>query len=355
MYEYHLEYNDYDSALHIDDATRPFPSKRFGLKETQCEDALITLEEHFSFIFPTATSVSPAVAAVNADITIRGNLFEIDWLDSPYDAECGGYDCITDVVIPTCGDPLNPCPLGQQQHLNSVSSQVFPAIPYDTEIIPYEIASVRIGEFNAVNFEVVNNRTLVVQVPQGVGSKLDVQVAFYSGSVCWDDIECEAPATYYYTNLARAFSYPNPAITSVSDAILPTVPPACGGVLTITGTGFYSPAEASIGSRKCLSTNVISGTQIECAYPAGVEVDLNVVVVFTSTTGTTFRAVLPSAVSYAAPVIESVTNPVVDIDGEIPITIVGSGFGAKKPRVSVGGKVCPIISFNDTEAQWSVS
>ncbi|MBL7664725.1 MAG: IPT/TIG domain-containing protein [Bacteriovoracaceae bacterium] len=139
-------------------------------------------------------------------------------------------------------------------------------------------------------------------------------------------------------SLPNAYSY-NAAPTVVS--VLPVDGPLAGGTaITITGTGFYAGATATVGGNNCTGLVVVNATTITCttaAHAAGAE---DIVV----TNADTQTDTLVGAYTYqAAPTVTSVAPAFGPITGNTPISITGTGFLAGA-SVTVGGNLCSAIN-----------
>ena len=143
-------------------------------------------------------------------------------------------------------------------------------------------------------------------------------------------------------------------------------PTAGGTVVTLTGANFFTPFQALVnGLYPCvLPSNVddvllnTSNTQFSCTLPQLTGTSL----AFSVSSGTTVT--MASALSYALPDIQSILGCMPSQDAINPgivncnrfggdlVTIVGSQFGAggrvAAARVLVGGKVCRVVSSNET-------
>jgi len=171
------------------------------------------------------------------------------------------------------------------------------------------VTSVDIGGDIATNLVVVNDTTLTVTTPAGLGAgPADVDINFQSGN---ND----------YT--ANAFTYEDVSITSVT----PSSGPLNGGTtVTILGNHFAAPTTVMFGGIQGTSVNIIDSQTLsvitppeQSGTPGPVDVELEV-------TDALAYAALSSGFTYVQPTATSITPATGPIYGGTSITINGSGF-----------------------------
>jgi hypothetical protein len=121
-------------------------------------------------------------------------------------------------------------------------------------------------------------------------------------------IACEGNVSYptNYRITVSCDGTPGPTTPTVS-GIAPTSGPLAGGtVVTITGTGFSSPATVRFGTTSSLNPQVISGTQINATSPAHIAGVVNITV--TTSLGTSATSPDDRFTYLAAPAFASIVS-----------------------------------------------
>ncbi|QDK77941.1 T9SS type A sorting domain-containing protein [Spirosoma sp. KCTC 42546] len=167
----------------------------------------------------------------------------------------------------------------------------------------------------------------------------------------WTDtgIECILPAGMG-TNLpvvvtvagqvsnSLTFSYDAPTLLSISPAT-----GTSGGSMTLMGTSLGTSGTVTIGGVAAPLTSW-SHTQIQCLIPAGVGVNLPVIV-----TRADGQVSSPLLFSYGAPVISNITPASGLTTGGTSLMLMGSNFGVQSASVSIGGQAASVSSQTPTQ------
>ena len=144
------------------------------------------------------------------------------------------------------------------------------------------------------------------------------------------------------------FTYSAPTITLISGRTS-TTNASPVQVMTIIGTSFGASAgTVLIGASSYVCTVVTwTHTQITCNIGAGVGTGLAVKVTMGYNASVSITDSV-NTVSYNAPTLSSVTPNSISSAGGVPVTIVGSNFGASGATVTIDGYNCPVTAQNHT-------
>lgn len=165
-------------------------------------------------------------------------------------------------------------------------------------------------------------------------------------------ITCTAPAvsgpgTYSLVVKGKAnrsarstFTYDFNTITLTS--FTPVIAPLAGGTpIFLTGSGFTSNTQVTIGGSPCDNINILNSSLLECYVPARAIGSYNVVV---SNTNNSLSATAPDPLTYNPfPVITSVSPSVGSTIGGTTLTISGSNFFSGL-KVDVGSVRCSTVT-----------
>ncbi len=192
---------------------------------------------------------------------------------------------------------------------------------------PVTLTGRHLGDVAAVSFCGIPGTGLAVE------SDTTVTVASPPGSIGTCDVVLQTNVSGS-TSVHDAFRYyAVPVVTTAS----PTAGPLSGGTLELTGTGFSSTENVTIGGRKA-TFSVISDTSITATVPPGAAGEAAIAITTKDTTGTG-----PATFTYVeAPTITEVAPPVGPTDGGTSVTITGTHFG---PATAVDFGATPAASF----------
>ena len=132
---------------------------------------------------------------------------------------------------------------------------------------------------------------------------------------------------------------PAPTLTAVS----PTNGPAAGGnIVTLTGTGFLTPATVTFGSTAATAVTVTGPTTMTATAPAG---SGQVSVSVSTPGGSTTR---PAAYTYvSAPTVTGISPTSGPVGGGTSVTITGTHLGATS-SVNFGGTAATSLAVDST-------
>ena len=141
------------------------------------------------------------------------------------------------------------------------------------------------------------------------------------------------PSVAKFTKLSSTGGNPAPTVSSIS----PTSGTTAGGTsVTITGTGFLSGAQVTLGGAAATSETVVNTTTITAVTPAHAAGAISVVVTNTDTqTGTLTNGYTYTA-SNPAPTVSSISPTSGTTAGGTSVTITGTGF-LSGAQVTLGG------------------
>ncbi len=295
----------------------------------------ITSSDEYTYGPPSVSSVSPDAGPVagNNTVTINGSGFTADSVvdfgqNNPATVTAVTSTQITATAPPgsaglvdvTVTTPDGPSATNSADHYSydpvpAVNSITFPAAGPLGGGNPVTIngtgftgaTTVDFGQGNPAAITNVTSTSITATAPAG------------SGTV---HITVTTPGGISATSSADQYTYePAPTVTGIS----PNAGTLAANNITITGTGFASPASVSVGGTPATNVDVITPTQITATVPA--ENTGTVDVIVTTPGG-------PSATNSAdhysydpVPAVNSITFPAAGpLGGGNPVTINGTGF-----------------------------
>ncbi|MGE3856447.1 MAG: IPT/TIG domain-containing protein [Dehalococcoidia bacterium] len=203
-------------------------------------------------------------------------------------------------------------------------------------------ATVTVGGYPATNVNVITSTLITATAPSGPAGTVNLLVSNPDGSAG------SFPAVSYSGGGTTTTIPGQPTVTAVSPASGPA-----GTAVTITGSGFTSPATVTFGGAAATNVTVLSGNQISATVPAGTSSGAVTVLVSGATgavggltNGFTYAATVAQPTSF--PSLTSVTPTTGATTGGTTLTLNGSGF-TTGATVSIGGAPASVVSVGSAQ------
>ncbi len=317
---------------------------------TNTDNQAATLSASYTYeAAPTVTSIAPAIGSTGGGttVTLTGTGFLVGAAVS-----IGGASCTTSLVTSTqilCSTAVHAAGTADVTVTNTdtqagtlAAGFAYQPGPSLTSVTPVA------GPLAGNNTLLLNGTGFLagIGVTVGGGTCSSVNLLSSTQLTCLAPAHAAATVGIVVTNTdtqtaTLAASYTYEAAPTLSN-VAPIGGALIGGTaITLTGTGFLTGANVTIGGNTCGSIVVVSGTSITCVTPAHAAGAVDVTVTNTDAQAAT----LPASFTYRVPPILSSIAPTAGaLAGATSVTLTGTNF-LNGATVTIGGSACTSVNF----------